>query len=107
MNVFTKVDVLEDDWDSKSCFDIEFQQNTDIEKSGENGINKYFHSLSFKYRLTEERGGLSEKNQSVYFAYCLPYTYTDLLMDLRSVKFQLLDSSPNNDATITYIQSKD
>ena len=40
------------------------------------------------------------------FAYCLPFSYTDLLADLKYIKFALLDGEVTQEATITYFAGK-
>ena len=36
----------------------------------------------------------------------MPYSFTDLLADLKHIKFQLLDGSLSTEATITYFNGK-
>ena len=36
----------------------------------------------------------------------MPYSFTDLLADLKHIKFQLLDGSLSNEATITYFNGR-
>ena len=47
---------------------------------------KYFYSmLTFSYRFKPEDTG-----KKVYFAYALPYSYSDLLIDLEDAKNHLI-----------------
>lgn len=36
----------------------------------------------------------------------MPYSFTDLLADLKHIKFQLLDGSLSTEATITYFNGR-
>ena len=48
--------------------------------------NKTFYTLNFSYTFEYE-------NDSVYFAHCFPYTYSDLVSDMRSLEEKALVSN--------------
>ena len=51
----------------RACKDINYFKNQIIK----DGKSKYFYTLTFTYDFKYE-------NDSVFFAYCFPYTFTDL-----------------------------
>lgn len=84
------------EWKYGQCENIHFEAS-DIPRT-KNMINmakyqmsvkdkeKYFYSmLSFSYRFKQEDAG-----KKVYFAYALPYSYSDLLHDLENAKNTLI-----------------
>ena len=77
-------------WEQDKCYDVVFQQSPELIKSygRVSGQPKYFHELSFKYRFEA-----AEENQigdGVYFAYSIPYTYSQLIRDLTQTKQNLM-----------------
>jgi hypothetical protein len=42
-------------WDSSKCFDLEFFQNTDIDKLNASSSSKHFYHLSFSYTFPSKK----------------------------------------------------
>jgi len=60
----------------RSCTDIAYFQNQ-IRKDFT--FTKYFHTCTFTYTFEHD-------DDTVFFAYCFPYTYTELVTDLNSIQ---------------------
>ena len=60
----------------RSCSDIAYFQNQ-IRKDFT--FTKYFHTATFTHTFEHD-------DDSVFFAYCFPYTYTDLVTDLNTIE---------------------
>jgi hypothetical protein len=61
----------------RECYDISYYQNN-IKKETL-GRSRYYYSLSFSYDF-------KFTGDVVYFAYCFPYTYTDLTRELQELR---------------------
>ena len=75
-------------WEFNKCQDIKFYPNGDVirlqrknAETGESSFVRYFSKLTFSYTFTREDDG-----KSVWFAYSVPYGYTDLVNDLDDIK---------------------
>ena len=61
-------------WSQEACSDVLF-----VERYCRYGFDKKTYQLQFNYNFTEP-------NQEVYFAYSVPYTYTDLEKFIKEIK---------------------
>ena len=84
MNILTKEeseDANENtNWQNDKCFGIEFEKTKDLvrswlrDKNGDIiGPAKHYYKLSFKYKFENVKEG-----QGTYFAYAMPYTFSQL-----------------------------
>jgi cytosolic carboxypeptidase protein 2/3 len=60
----------------RSCTDISYFKNT-IRK--DQSSNRYFYTATFTYTF-------EYADDSVFFSYCYPYTYSDLTRDIGSIE---------------------
>lgn len=64
-----------------------FQNNLERPKSGpKNSASKFYYTLTFSYTF-------KYANDLVYFSYCYPYTYTQLMDDLSSYSYKTKNSN--------------
>ena len=70
----------------RSCYDISYFKNT-IRK--ETNKDKYYYTATFTYDFLFN-------DDTVFFSYCFPYTYSDMTKDL-----QVLQSDPRRQQFIT------
>lgn len=93
INLVTKVekkdeqDVEDSQWRYGRCKNVVFQSNGDVPRTvtKDNNNTRYFSKLSFSYTFSEEDHG-----GKVVFAYAIPYSYTDLQVDLENVKLNMM-----------------
>ncbi|CDW76366.1 zinc carboxypeptidase family protein [Stylonychia lemnae] len=88
--VLKEKDEKEQKWQQDKCFNIQFQQNPELIKSlgKHNQQAKYYHELTFKYKF--EPADDAQLGNGIYFAYSIPFTYSQLISDLQQVKQNLM-----------------
>jgi murein tripeptide amidase MpaA len=62
----------------RSCDDVAYFKTRDTYKHRKGAHRKNYYALTFTYTFTND-------SDTVYFAHCFPYTYTDLNMDLKAL----------------------
>lgn len=56
---------------------------------------KYFHTLTFKHTFSFEK--YQDEGPTVYFAYCIPFSYSKFLRELKDIKTDMLNYEVEDD----------